>query len=66
MRQQVHVLPPYGLLQAFDELASPLIAKMLANAQESRTLTALRDTLLPRLIAGELRIADAEERIVAA
>jgi type I restriction enzyme S subunit len=37
----------------------------LALIYESRTLAALRDTLLPKLISGELRVADAE-RIVGA
>jgi len=31
-----------------------------ANDKESRTLAQLRDTLLPKLVSGELRIADAE------
>jgi len=34
--------------------------------ERSRTLATLRDTLLPKLISGELRIADAEERTAAA
>jgi len=37
--------------------------KIAANLQESETLAALRDTLLPRLLSGELRVADAEGRV---
>ncbi|WP_211226643.1 restriction endonuclease subunit S [Silanimonas lenta] len=37
-----------------------LIEQVLQNAQQSRTLAQLRDTLLPRLISGELRIPDVE------
>jgi type I restriction enzyme S subunit len=32
-----------------------------ANDEESKTLAQLRDTLLPKLISGELRVADAEK-----
>jgi type I restriction enzyme S subunit len=31
---------------------------------ESRTLAALRDTLLPKLISGEVRVPDAEESVI--
>jgi type I restriction enzyme S subunit len=39
------------------------LAKVAQNERESRTLAALRDALLPKLISGELRVPDAE-RIV--
>jgi hypothetical protein len=42
-----------------------MIASMLARSAETQTLTVLRDTLLPKLISGELRIAAAEKRIAA-
>jgi type I restriction enzyme S subunit len=38
----------------------PLFARASTAARESRTLAALRDTLLPKLISGELRVKDAE------
>jgi type I restriction enzyme S subunit len=34
--------------------------KVVEHERESRTLAALRDTLLPKLISGELRVKDAE------
>lgn len=34
---------------------------MKANVEESRTLAALRDTLLPKLLSGELRVKQAEK-----
>jgi type I restriction enzyme, S subunit len=37
-----------------------LLARQALAAEESRTLAALRDTLLPKLISGELRVKDAE------
>lgn len=53
------VLPGESLIECFASVAKPMIAKIVANERESRTLTALRDALLPKLISGELRIEDA-------
>jgi|ERR1700733_5256652 len=55
--------PPDSLMKEFERLARPLNSRMVANELSSRTLTQLRDVLLPRLISGELRLPDAE-RIV--
>ena len=60
------VLPPTELLAAFEQLAGPVYSRMLQNAAESETLAALRDTLLPKLMSGELRIKDAEKLASAA
>ena len=38
----------------------PLLARQSSSVAESRTLAALRDTLLPKLISGELRVGDAQ------
>lgn len=56
-------LPPVELVRQFDGLASPVLERLQGLADESEVLAALRDALLPKLISGELRIADAE-RIV--
>jgi type I restriction enzyme S subunit len=40
-----------------------MVAKIAANERESITLAVLRDTLLPKLISGELRVEDAERFI---
>ena len=58
--------PPANTLRALDAVMSPLHSRGLAAALQSRTLSELRNTLLPKLISGELRIADAEQRIAAA
>ncbi len=47
--------PPADLLQAFDKRIASVFDRAFTVAIESRTLAALRDTLLPRLISGELR-----------
>jgi type I restriction enzyme S subunit len=53
------VLPPDPLAQAFTAQIRPSVARILAAIHESRTLAALRDTLLPKLISGALRVKDA-------
>lgn len=52
--------PPATALELYHEATNPLFEKMLANDRESQSLTKLRDTLLPRLISGELQTRDAE------
>ena len=66
MRQLPAILPPAALLAAFDGIVSTQIDAMLSKASQSCTVAAVRDTLLPKIISGELSIADAEERIAAA
>ncbi|GAB4505603.1 MAG: hypothetical protein Fur0043_25990 [Anaerolineales bacterium] len=44
----------------FHKIVEPWFAKFRACAEESRALAALRDTLLPKLISGQLRVAQAE------
>ena len=51
------------LFVRFGQFVAPLFARMTAAVEQSRTLAAMRDALLPKLISGELRVADAE-RIV--
>ncbi|MDP2792672.1 MAG: restriction endonuclease subunit S, partial [Sulfurisoma sp.] len=53
-------LPPKVVAQAFTERLQPSVDRIIADIHESRTLAALRDALLPKLISGELRVKDAE------
>lgn len=53
------------ILTAFDKIVSPLLAQIKHNVRESRTLAALRDTLLPKLLSGELRVKQAEKLVEA-
>jgi type I restriction enzyme S subunit len=53
------VVPPRGLVKEFERQVAPLDDRIEVIDQESRTLAALRDTLLPKLISGELRVKDA-------
>jgi type I restriction enzyme S subunit len=54
------VVPPSVIVAAFDRSADSLLARTLECRRECRTLAALRDTLLPKLISAELRVKDAE------
>ncbi len=48
------VLPPVGLINVFEEVATTLAERRQINSDQVRTLMSLRDTLLPRLISGRL------------
>ena len=60
------VMPPRQVTQAFDGMADALYARIAGCERQSRTLAALRDTLLPKLISGELRVKDAERALARA
>jgi type I restriction enzyme S subunit len=54
------VAPSAPIMKAFDRMSRPLYLKVVEHERETRTLVALRDTLLPKLLSGELRIRDTE------
>jgi type I restriction enzyme, S subunit len=51
---------PGSIAGSFGRLIGPLFERGSRAVTESRTLAALRDMLLPKLISGELRVKDAE------
>ncbi|KSD29091.1 hypothetical protein CDC12_17530 [Pseudomonas aeruginosa] len=53
------VLPSQSLLMAFSDVVSPLLSTIHENEERATLLTQLRDTLLPRLISGQLRLPQA-------
>ena len=55
------VLPTTLLLERYDSVARALGECDYACCEESRTLSSLRDTLLPKLISGEIRVKDADK-----
>lgn len=57
------VLPTALVLQAFESSVAPLDAQIESNELRLRTLADLRDTLLPRLISGQLRLPEAEAMV---
>jgi type I restriction enzyme S subunit len=60
------ICPADVMLSVFARSTRPLLTKMAQNQRESRTLAALRDTLLPKLISGEVRGEDAARFVGAA
>ncbi len=60
------VIPDTSVLNAFNEITAALRVTMFANEQQAQTLTQLRDTLLPRLISGQLRLPEAEALVAEA
>jgi type I restriction enzyme S subunit len=63
LKAQRLLLPPSAVLDHFSALTAELYRRIDENNAESRTLAALRDALLPKLISGELRVKDAEKFI---
>jgi type I restriction enzyme S subunit len=57
------VRAPQQTTRAYERQADLLLTRSVECRRESRTLAALRDALLPRLISGELRLGDAEKFI---
>jgi len=56
-------IPPSSIAKEYSKVVIPLFERMMANVHTTKTLESLRDTLLPRLISGQLRIPEAEALI---
>lgn len=59
-------IPPSSILDTFEQVVSEWFGAILSNVEEFRTLAQLRDTLLPKLLSGNLRVPDAEHIVGAA
>jgi len=57
------IVPHERVLEAYIQQIEPLHQQVVLNLQESNTLASLRDTLLPKLLSGELRVPDAEKLV---
>jgi len=55
------VLPTDSVLSSFDMLVGPIRRRIHRNQQENANLSSLRDTLLPKLMSGEIRVPEAED-----
>lgn len=60
-QQHELLIPPLDLLKRFDTIVSQFFKKRQANGLQSKVLASLRDTLLPKLLSGEIRIKEAEK-----
>jgi type I restriction enzyme S subunit len=63
-RNHVHGLPvvdaPLSVVEKFEEIVTPLFKQCRANEEQSTSIASFRDTLLPKLLSGELKSKDAE------
>jgi len=57
------LVPPAKILSGFDSYANAFMQKIYANEKESRNLTDIRDTLLPKLLSGEIQVKEAEKSV---
>jgi type I restriction enzyme S subunit len=57
------IMPPLSLMGKFGSLSHPLFERIFNSLKENQTLAELRDTLLPKLMSGEIRVADAEREV---
>jgi len=55
------VIPEEQLVAQFSERCKPLLSRVAGNLEESQTLAATRDALLPKLISGDIRVKDADQ-----
>ncbi len=53
-------IPPDRIASEFGDLSRTYLKRMKSNDDQSSTLAALRDTLLPKLLSGEIRVKDGE------
>lgn len=63
LREFVLLVPSREILCEFGDVVEPLVTRITANERTSVSLAKLRDTLLPKLLSGELRIPDAEKLV---
>jgi type I restriction enzyme S subunit len=57
------LLPSQAVLGAFEQCVGPMHGRIAHNERESRTLAAIRDALLPKLLSGEVRVRDTKEYV---
>lgn len=60
-RPMLVLTPTRRAVSVFDTHCKSLFDKLVSNLKESNTLESIRDTLLPKLLSGEIRIKDAEK-----
>lgn len=57
------IVPSTAVLEFFESIAASIFSRVVSNEEQIQSLTILRDTLLPRLISGQLQMPDAEQAI---
>ena len=62
--EQVHAMPPTQIIEAFHHLVAAVTVSIGQRSAQNTKLSALRDTLLPQLLSGELRVPVAAPQTV--
>ena len=57
------LIPPQLIIMAFSKLTNALYEQIGDNLKQCQTLATLRDTLLPKLMSGEIQVKEAEKII---
>ena len=57
------VIPSGEIIDAMTAIMAPIIEQIISNRIESRDLAILRDTLLPKLLSGELSVSELQEEL---
>ena len=60
LKQMSVMLPAFSVVDAHNKMVNPFIEKYLKNQKGNETLAQLRDTLLPKLMSGEIRVREAQ------
>ncbi|MFH1733333.1 MAG: hypothetical protein ABIE92_01380, partial [bacterium] len=57
------IVPPSAIVEKFESIAFPLDEQLECRSAEINSLMSIRDTLLPKLISGDLRVAEVEPKV---
>ncbi len=60
------IIPPTAVLMQFENTVASIWAKGTELVEQARSLTQLRDTLLPKLLSGQLRGPEPEQMLAEA
>lgn len=63
LRDAVVIIPTEPIMKDLDRTLNPIVERVIQCRVESRTLAQLRDTLLPKLLTGEIRVGAAEKKV---
>lgn len=63
LKERKIAIPSMYIIDGFIKSVMPLFDKMISNKRQNRILSQLRDTLLPQLMSGELKVKDIEDSL---
>jgi len=61
LSEALTIVPPEKILNKMDQIITPILDLIINNEKESHILAAIRDTLIPKLLSGEIRVKEAEK-----